>query len=182
MGALSDRYGRRTVLMACSALFAALTVPLFAILGSAGLVTVFAVWAIFGILLSMNGGTLPTFLCELFPTRVRFSGFALSFNAANALFGGTAPLDRRDLADRRHRLEARPGLLPRRRRPRDPRGDRGEQRRPRRLRPRGRVTVSPGGPPPGSPRTPRSTPMTNAYETGRLNLPFVGIATFGKRP
>ena len=40
----------------------------------------------------MNGGTLPTFLCELFPTRVRFSGFALSFNAANALFGGTAPL------------------------------------------------------------------------------------------
>lgn len=24
--------------------------------------------------------------------------------------------------------------------------------------------------------------MTNAYETGRLNLPFVGIATFGKRP
>jgi agmatinase len=24
--------------------------------------------------------------------------------------------------------------------------------------------------------------MTNAYETGRLNLPFVGISTFGKRP
>ena len=24
--------------------------------------------------------------------------------------------------------------------------------------------------------------MTNAYDTGRLNLPFVGIATFGKRP
>ena len=24
--------------------------------------------------------------------------------------------------------------------------------------------------------------MANAYETGRLNLPFVGIATFGKRP
>ena len=92
MGALSDRFGRRTVLIACSALFAALTVPLFAILGSAGLVTVFAVWAVFGVLLSMNGGTLPTFLCELFPTRVRFSGFALSFNAANALFGGTAPL------------------------------------------------------------------------------------------
>ena len=24
--------------------------------------------------------------------------------------------------------------------------------------------------------------MAHAYETGRLNLPFVGIATFGKRP
>ena len=99
MGALSDRFGRRTVLMACSALFAALTVPLFAILrrrltgvASTCFIVVFAVWSLFGILLSMNGGTLPTFLCELFPTRVRFSGFALSFNAANALFGGTAPL------------------------------------------------------------------------------------------
>jgi MHS family proline/betaine transporter-like MFS transporter len=94
MGALSDRFGRRAVLIACSALFAVLTVPLFALLGGAGvgLFTIFAVWSVFGVLLSMNGGTLPTFLCELFPTRVRFSGFALSFNAANALFGGTAPL------------------------------------------------------------------------------------------
>ena len=24
--------------------------------------------------------------------------------------------------------------------------------------------------------------MTNSYDTGRLNLPFVGISTFGKRP
>lgn len=24
--------------------------------------------------------------------------------------------------------------------------------------------------------------MTNTYDTGRLNLPFVGISTFGKRP
>jgi agmatinase len=24
--------------------------------------------------------------------------------------------------------------------------------------------------------------MTNTYDKGRLNLPFVGIATFGKRP
>ena len=24
--------------------------------------------------------------------------------------------------------------------------------------------------------------MTNSYDTGRLDLPFVGISTFGKRP
>ena len=86
--------------MACSALFAVLTVPLFALLSASSSPAAprpasswcsSAVWSLFGILLSMNGGTLPTFLCELFPTRVRFSGFALSFNAANALFGGTAP-------------------------------------------------------------------------------------------
>ena len=43
----------------------------------------------------MNDGTLPCFLSEIFPTRVRYSGFAFSFNAANALFGGTAPFMRR---------------------------------------------------------------------------------------
>lgn len=100
MGALSDKLGRRKVLMACSLLFAVLTVPMFALLSgvvftgvaSTGFLVVLGVWSLFGALLSMNGGTLPTFLCELFPTRVRFSGFALSFNSANALFGGTAPL------------------------------------------------------------------------------------------
>jgi MHS family proline/betaine transporter-like MFS transporter len=46
---------------------------------------------IFGALLTVNDGTLPCFLTEIFPTRVRYSGFAFSFNTANALFGGTAP-------------------------------------------------------------------------------------------
>lgn len=100
MGALSDKLGRRRVLMLCSILFAILTVPLFGVLAkvtftgvmSPGFFAILGVWSLFGALLSMNGGTLPTFLCELFPTRVRFSGFALSFNTANALFGGTAPL------------------------------------------------------------------------------------------
>lgn len=100
MGALSDRLGRKRVLMLCSVLFALLTVPLFGVLAqvtftgvmSPGFFAILGVWSLFGALLSMNGGTLPTFLCELFPTRVRFSGFALSFNSANALFGGTAPL------------------------------------------------------------------------------------------
>jgi len=51
-----------------------------------------AIQIAFGALLTMNDGTLPCFLSEVFPTRVRYSGFAFCFNAANALFGGTAPL------------------------------------------------------------------------------------------
>ena len=38
-----------------------------------------------------KGKTLATFLAESFPTNVRYSGFALSFNSANALLGGTTP-------------------------------------------------------------------------------------------
>ncbi|RDU95229.1 MFS transporter [Trinickia dinghuensis] len=92
MGALSDRVGRKTMLIGASILFAALTVPLFKGLAGASFATVVLIQIAFGALLTMNDGTLPCFLSEIFPTRVRYSGFAFTFNAANALFGGTAPL------------------------------------------------------------------------------------------
>ena len=41
--------------------------------------------------LTANDGTLSSYLTETFSTSVRFTGFAFSFNLANAIFGGTAP-------------------------------------------------------------------------------------------
>lgn len=92
MGALSDRVGRKTMLIGASILFALLTVPLFKGLVGASFLTIVMIQIAFGALLTMNDGTLPCFLSEIFPTRVRYTGFAFCFNAANALFGGTAPL------------------------------------------------------------------------------------------
>ncbi|MHB9833226.1 MFS transporter [Paraburkholderia terrae] len=92
MGALSDRVGRKSMLIGASILFAVLTVPLFKGLAGASFMMIVAIQIAFGALLTMNDGTLPCFLSEIFPTRVRYSGFAFCFNAANALFGGTAPL------------------------------------------------------------------------------------------
>jgi MHS family proline/betaine transporter-like MFS transporter len=92
MGALSDRVGRKSMLIGASILFAVLTVPLFKGLVGASFAMIVAIQVAFGALLTMNDGTLPCFLSEIFPTRVRYSGFAFCFNAANALFGGTAPL------------------------------------------------------------------------------------------
>nr|WP_208459411.1 MFS transporter [Paraburkholderia caribensis] len=92
MGTLSDRIGRKSMLIGASILFAVLTVPLFKGLAGAGFMTIVAIQIAFGALLTMNDGTLPCFLAEIFPTRVRYSGFAFCFNAANAVFGGTAPL------------------------------------------------------------------------------------------
>jgi len=91
MGILSDRYGRKTALIAASILFMLLTVPLFSMLSGASFFTIVLIQIAFGALLTINDGTLPCFLSEIFPTRVRYSGFAFSFNSANALFGGTAP-------------------------------------------------------------------------------------------
>lgn len=91
MGQLSDRFGRKTALVTASILFMALTVPLFSLLAGASFAMIVLVQIAFGALLTINDGTLPCFLSEIFPTKVRYSGFAFSFNAANALFGGTAP-------------------------------------------------------------------------------------------
>ncbi|MFJ3483303.1 MFS transporter [Pseudomonas sp. NPDC090202] len=91
MGALSDRLGRKTMLLIASVLFLGLTLPLFGLLDQQPLLMILAIQILFGAMLAMNDGTLPCFLAEIFPTRVRFSGFAFSFNLANALFGGTAP-------------------------------------------------------------------------------------------
>ncbi|WP_421846094.1 MFS transporter [Mycobacterium sp.] len=91
-GLASDRFGRRTMLLSSSALFIVLSVPAFMLLDTTSFALIVVVEVILGAVLSLNDGTLPSFLAELFPTRVRYSGFAVSFNAANALFGATAPL------------------------------------------------------------------------------------------
>lgn len=91
VGRVSDSIGRKAMLMLASVLFIGASVPLFGLIGRADYATLVLVQVAFGALLAMNDGTLACFLAELFPTRVRYSGFAFSFNLANTLFGGTAP-------------------------------------------------------------------------------------------
>ncbi|WP_026427456.1 MFS transporter [Actinomyces slackii] len=94
MGHLSDSFGRRKMLIAACVAFIVLTVPLFYVMTHAAgmLWVVIACQIVFALILTANDGTLATFLAESFPTNVRYSGFALSFNGANALLGGTTPL------------------------------------------------------------------------------------------
>ena len=93
MGHLSDSFGRRRMLIAACGAFIVLTVPLFVVMTKATgmLLVVILCQVVFAIILTANDGTLATFLAESFPTNVRYSGFALSFNGANALLGGTTP-------------------------------------------------------------------------------------------
>ncbi|GAA4380534.1 MFS transporter [Paeniglutamicibacter cryotolerans] len=91
MGMLSDRLGRKKVLMSASILFVLLTVPAFLLLETGNFLIIVLVQILLGGMLSLNDGTLPSYLAEMFPTRVRYSGFAVSFNLSNAIFGGTAP-------------------------------------------------------------------------------------------
>lgn len=91
-GLLSDRLGRRTTML-CAALFMGLAIiPAFMLLDGAGILLVIIIQVCLGGVLALNDGVLPSFLSEQFPTHVRLSGFALTFNTANAIFGGTAPM------------------------------------------------------------------------------------------
>lgn len=91
MGHISDSVGRFKMLITASICFIFLTVPFFSLMRFGSIITVTLVAIAFSTILTINDSTLPTFLSEAFPTQVRYTGFALSFNGANAIFGGTAP-------------------------------------------------------------------------------------------
>ncbi len=89
-GALSDRIGRKNMMILFSALTAACTIPIMSALKTAApysafIIVLFALMVV--IFYTSIGGILKA---EMFPTELRALGVSLPFAIANALFGGTA--------------------------------------------------------------------------------------------
>lgn len=91
-GWMSDRVGRRKIMLTASFAFVVAAIPAFLLLDGAGLALVIVIQIAMGMVLALNDGVLPSFLAEQFSTGVRLTGFAVTFNTANAVFGGTAPM------------------------------------------------------------------------------------------
>jgi MFS family permease len=93
-GWLSDRIGRRWVMLAGTALIVVLALPLLNVLqdptvgvGGHGAAVFTA-----GFVVGMIAGPGPAMLAEMFPTTVRYTGLGLAYSISNAVFSGSAGL------------------------------------------------------------------------------------------
>lgn len=89
-GHISDRVGRRPLWRASLIGLFLSVVPLYMLM-STGLVGAIIGFALMGLLYVPQLATISATFPAMFPTHVRFAGFAIAYNISTSLFGGTAP-------------------------------------------------------------------------------------------
>jgi len=91
-GALSDRIGRRPILVACTIVALLTAYPALLWLVDAPSFTrllVVELW--FSLFYATYNGAMAVYLTEIMPPEVRTSGFSLAYSSATAIFGGFTP-------------------------------------------------------------------------------------------
>jgi MFS transporter, MHS family, proline/betaine transporter len=92
-GMLSDRIGRRAVLMLAALLYLVLTYPMMAwMLAEPSLIRLAVMQVALCSAIAVGFGAISTALAEQFPVRQRSTGLALAYNMAVMIFGGFAQL------------------------------------------------------------------------------------------
>ncbi|MFD2417691.1 MFS transporter [Amycolatopsis pigmentata] len=89
LGALSDRIGRKPMLLTAAIGFLVVSYPAIKLMQSGSLALLIlgfgAVALLLLLMLAVIGSTFPA----MFPTRVRYGSFAIGYNVSTSLFGGT---------------------------------------------------------------------------------------------
>ena len=89
---LSDRFGRKPLLIAGSALLTFGAIPLFHLLHTTDPLTIFLGEVGFVIAIGLLTGGIVAANVELIPAAVRCTGLAFAYNASIGWFGGTTPM------------------------------------------------------------------------------------------
>ncbi len=91
VGWLSDKIGRKPLLIASTLGFALFSYPLFSFMAGSGFMVILLSQMILAVFLACYSGPGPAAIAELTSTRVRSSALSIGYNTAVAAFGGTAP-------------------------------------------------------------------------------------------
>lgn len=92
VGKLSDRFGRKPLLMTGMISFFFLSIPSFLLVKQGSLLAVSGGMLMLGLSLVCLLGTMSAALPALFPTPVRYGSLSVGYNLSASLFGGTTPL------------------------------------------------------------------------------------------
>ncbi|QFU90842.1 MFS transporter [Amycolatopsis sp. YIM 10] len=90
-GALSDRFGRKPMWWVSIVGLFVLAIPMFKLMGT-GFTAAILAFAILGLLYVPQLSTISAMFPAMFPTHIRYAGFAIAYNVSTAVFGGTAPV------------------------------------------------------------------------------------------
>jgi MFS transporter, MHS family, proline/betaine transporter len=89
-GALSDRYGRKPLWWVSLVGLFVLAIPMYKLM-AAGFAQAIIAFIVLGLLYIPQLSTISATFPAMFPTHVRYAGFAIAYNVSTSLFGGTAP-------------------------------------------------------------------------------------------
>jgi MHS family proline/betaine transporter-like MFS transporter len=91
IGRLSDKIGRKPILLTSAIGFAVLSFPAVKLMATGSTVGIVFGFAMLGVMLVLILAVIGSTFPAMFPTKVRYGSFAIGYNLSTSAFGGTAP-------------------------------------------------------------------------------------------
>ncbi|UJD96820.1 MFS transporter [Lelliottia amnigena] len=91
MGYLSDKFGRKPLMLAGCAGFILFTYPAMMVMARGDMLSAILAMLLLGAFIAAFDGACSAAMAELFPTSIRYGGMAIAYNVAVAFFGGITP-------------------------------------------------------------------------------------------